>query len=328
MWVSGVPFWDGIQMDQSAQPILLLDLAMREECLGSGDADKYWPTVRRAAEFIVKVGPATPLDRWEEEAGYNTYSLSTMIAALRVSARWAQRNGDPVGAKIFEQTACDWNSRIEGWLYVRDTSLAKRLGLDGYYARILAPDQIEPSSPERPSATLKDNREGKDGIPLAEVVCVDALALVRYGLRSPDDARVRNTVRAIDVLLKCETDRGPIWRRYNGDRFGEHENGDPFRKHNKGVGRAWPLLIGERAHYELACGNVAEAMHLEQQMASYASPTGMFPEHVWDAPDMPQKDLFRGQPTGSAMPLLWAHGEYVKLRRSLRDGRVFDKPSA
>jgi glucoamylase len=328
MWVSGVPFWDGIQMDQSAQPILLLDLAMREECLGQGDGDKYWPTVRRAAEFIVKVGPATPLDRWEEEAGYNAYTLSTMIAALRVAVRWAQRNGDSANAKTFEQTAFDWNSRIEGWLYVRETSLAKRLGIDGYYARILPPDQLEPPSPKKSHATLKDNREGKDGTPVAEVVCVDALALVRYGLRSPDDARVRNTVRAIDALLKWETDRGPIWRRYNGDRFGEHENGEPFRKHDKGVGRAWPLLIGERAHYELACGNVAHATQLEQQMANYASPTEMFPEQVWDAPDIPQKDLFRGQPTGSAMPLLWAHGEYVKLRRSLRDGRVFDKPSA
>jgi glucoamylase len=27
------------------------------------------------------------------------------------------------------------------------------------------------------------------------------------------------------------------------------------------------------------------------------------------------------------MPLLWAHAEYVKLCRSLRDGRVFDQPT-
>jgi glucoamylase len=26
------------------------------------------------------------------------------------------------------------------------------------------------------------------------------------------------------------------------------------------------------------------------------------------------------------MPLVWAHAEYVKLRRSLQDGRVFDMP--
>ena len=40
------------------------------------------------------------------------------------------------------------------------------------------------------------------------------------------------------------------------------------------------------------------------------------------------RGLFRGQPTGSAAPLGWAHAEYVKLCRSIADGRVFDIPSA
>ncbi len=30
--------------------------------------------------------------------------------------------------------------------------------------------------------------------------------------------------------------------------------------------------------------------------------------------------------TGSACPLVWAHSEYIKLRRSLRDGKIFDQP--
>ncbi len=50
------------------------------------------------------------------------------------------------------------------------------------------------------------------------------------------------------------------------------------------------------------------------------------PEQVWDAPDIPERELFRGKPTGSACPLVWAHSEYIKLRRSLRDGKVFDQP--
>ena len=32
-----------------------------------------------------------------------------------------------------------------------------------------------------------------------------------------------------------------------------------------------------------------------------------------------------GEPTGSAMPLMWAHAEYVKLLRSAADGKVFDQ---
>ena len=34
--------------------------------------------------------------------------------------------------------------------------------------------------------------------------------------------------------------------------------------------------------------------------------------------------MFLGRPTGSAMPLMWAHAEYIKLLRSVSDGRVFD----
>ena len=61
-----------------------------------------------------------------------------------------------------------------------------------------------------------------------------------------------NTVKVIDALLKVETPRGPAWHRYNGDGYGEHDDGSPFD--GTGVGRAWPLLTGERAHYELAAG--------------------------------------------------------------------------
>ena len=61
-------------------------------------------------------------------------------------------------------------------------------------------------------------------------------------------------------------------------------------------------------------------------MAAYAGEAGLLSEQVWDADDIPEKGLFRGRPTGSALPLLWAHSEYLKLLRSLKDGRVFDRP--
>jgi glucoamylase len=61
-------------------------------------------------------------------------------------------------------------------------------------------------------------------------------------------------------------------------------------------------------------------------LAAFADEGGMIPEQVWDAPDIPEKELSFGRPSGSAMPLAWAHAEYVKLLRSLRDGRVFDMP--
>ena len=46
------------------------------------------------------------------------------------------------------------------------------------------------------------------------------------------------------------------------------------------------------------------------------------PEQIWDGSDLPY--LRFGGPTDAAMPLLWAHSEYVKLHRSADDGKVFD----
>jgi glucoamylase len=86
-------------------------------------------------------------------------------------------------------------------------------------------------------------------------------------------------------------------------------------------------LTGERAHYELAAGRRAEAVRLLHALEAFANDGGLIPEQVWDAEDIPKKELYYGRPSGSAMPLVWAHAEYVKLRRSLRDGVVFDMPA-
>jgi glucoamylase len=156
------------------------------------------------------------------------------------------------------------------------------------------------------------------------LISPDALALVRFGIRAANDPRIRDTVTVIDALLKVETPTGPTWHRYNDDGYGEHSDGAPFD--GTGIGRGWPLLTGERAHYELAAGGVETAKKLLSVMESFANEGGMIPEQVWDTSDIPDRELEFGRPSGSAMPLVWAHAEYLKLQRALRDGRLFDLP--
>jgi len=156
------------------------------------------------------------------------------------------------------------------------------------------------------------------------LVSPDSLALVRFGLRAPDDPRILNTIRVIDALLNVNLPQGPCWYRYNGDGYGEHEDGSPFD--GTGIGRPWPLLAGERAHYELAAGRPQVAEDLLRVMELSTEGGRLIPEQVWDAEDIPALELFRGKPSGSACPLVWAHSEYIKLRRSLRDGKIFDQP--
>ncbi len=131
-------------------------------------------------------------------------------------------------------------------------------------------------------------------------------------------------MKVIDHLLKADLPQGPVWRRYNDDGYGEKADGRGFD--GTGIGRPWPLLTGERAHYELAAGNRAEAERLLGVMEACAGQGGLLPEQVWDGDPIPERELFPGRPSGSAMPLVWAHSEHLKLLRSLADGAVFDMP--
>jgi len=125
-------------------------------------------------------------------------------------------------------------------------------------------------------------------------------------------------------LLKVDTPYGPCWRRYYDDGYGEHDDGSAFD--GTGRGRPWPLLTGERGHYEIACGR--DPLPLMEAMARMASPGGMLPEQVWDAEPVLKRGLEPGRPTGSAMPLAWTHAEYIKLAASRALGRPFDRPEA
>jgi glucoamylase len=322
-WLDGTAYWTGVQMDECAFPVLLVDLLWREAGLGEHELRRFWPMVRRAVAYVVQNGPVTGQDRWEEDGGFAPFSLAVEISALLAAAGLAEHIGDP-GASYLRETADLWNERIESWLYVTDTPLARSLGVEGYYMRIAPPDVPDGASLADGFVPIKNRPADQTYVHAGAVVSPDALALVRFGLRAPDDPRIRNTVAAIDALLKVDLPAGPCWRRYNGDGYGEHEDGSPFD--GTGIGRPWPLLTGERAHYELAAGNRAGAQALLRAFEGFASDGHLLPEQVWDAEDIPARELFRGRPSGSALPLVWAHAEHIKLLRSLRDGRVFDMP--
>jgi len=324
MWLDGRPYWSGIQMDEAAFPILLADMVRRQGGLSRDELVSFWPMVRRAAAYVAANGPVTQEDRWEEDPGYSPFTLAVEIAALLVAADLADEQGEAAVATYLRETADTWNASIERWIYVTGTELATEVGVDGYYVRVGAPDVADAASPAQGWVPIKNRPPGQSEEPAAYIVSPDALALVRFGLRAADDPCIVNTVKVVDALLKVETPFGPSWHRYNDDGYGEHEDGSPFD--GTGIGRAWPLLTGERAHYELAAGHLDAARNLLCTLEAFANEGGMLPEQIWDQADIPERELFCGRPSGSAMPLAWAHAEYVKLRRSLRDGRAFDLP--
>ncbi len=323
MWLDGTPYWNGIQMDEAGFPILLVELAARDGALDADAVDRLWPMIRRAAGYIARNGPVTQQDRWEEDPGYAPFTLAVEIAALLAAAEFADER-EPAVAVYLRETADAWNDSIERWTYVQATSLADDVGVDGYYVRIAPPEQADAASPLTGFVPIKNRPPGESDAPATTIISPDALALVRFGLRSADDPRIVNTVRMIDATLRVDLPAGPVWKRYNGDGYGEHADGAPFD--GTGVGRPWPLLTGERAHYELAAGRRSVAESLCNTFSRFASDGGLLPEQVWDGEEIPDRELAPGRPSGSAMPLVWAHSEYIKLRRSLADGHVFDMP--
>jgi glucoamylase len=325
LWLDGRPYWSGIQMDETAFPILLIDLLRREAPKALGKLDRWWPMVRNAVSFIIRNGPVTQQDRWEEDAGYSPFTLAAEISGLLAAADIADLTGHSDQAQTMRDTADAWNDNIERWVYATGGDLAEQLGVSGYYVRIAPPESDGAASPTQGFVPIKNRAPGQDGERAYHVISPDALALVRFGLRAHDDPRILNTLRAIDALLAVELPQGPCWYRYNGDGYGEHKDGSAFD--GTGIGRAWPLLAGERGHYAVAAGHRDEAEALLTVMEnSTAGHSRLLPEQVWDAADIPALELFRGKPSGSACPLVWAHSEYIKLRRSIRDGKIFDQP--
>jgi glucoamylase len=314
-WLDGTPYWTGLQLDECAFPILLLDMALRHDVIKPAEAAAYHDMLHRAAGFILRNGPITGQDRWEEDGGLSSSTLPVAIAALLAAADLVHSDTE---AALLRDTADAWNDAIETWLYATDTPLAAAAGVPGTYVRIAPPEGPDGT------VTIKNVPNENSEIRAADLISPDALALVRFGLRDAHDPRIKNTLAAIDHALKIDLPQGPCWHRYNGDGYGEHADGSPFD--GTGIGRAWPLLTGERAHYEIAAGNIQAAEHLRDTLERLTSRGGLMPEQVWDTDDIPARELFRGHPSGSAMPLVWAHGEHIKLCRSLADGAVFDLP--
>ena len=252
MWLDGSPYWNGIQMDETALPILLLDLARREGALAAADGDRFWPMAREAAAYLVRNGPVSPQDRWEEDPGYSPFTVAAEIAALLAAADLAELQHEPSIATYLRETADVWYASIDRWMYVTGTDWCREFQVAGYYVRIAPVETEEGVSRMQQSIPVKNVGPGQGESLACHLVSPDALALVRFGLRAADDPRILDTLKVIDALLKVETPQGPAWHRYNGDGYGEHEDGEPFD--GTGIGRAWPLLTGERAHLRTGGG--------------------------------------------------------------------------
>ncbi len=318
-WIDGTPYWKGIQLDEVAFPIML---AWRLWKHGELQKFKVLPFVEAAAGFLVRHAPITQQERWEENAGYSPSTLAAVIAALVCAADLARAHKSPELGEFLEEYA-DWlEFHLDEWTTTDEGVLLP--DVRRHYLRIRPPAEGEPfHNPNIPPGHIQIANRGPGEQSVFDargIIDAGFLELVRYGVRRADDPLIVDSLKVVDHVLKIETPNGPCWRRYNHDGYGQRKDGGNYE--GWGQGRAWPLLGGERGHYELAAGR--DPRPFISALENFSSEGGMLPEQVWDREDLPERQMFCGESAGSAQPLVWAHAEYLKLLRSTVDGQVFD----
>jgi glucoamylase len=317
IWINGKAYWPGFQLDEIAAPILLAwRLRLAGATLALFDPG---PMVFRAATYLILHGPVTAQERWEENSGYSPSTLATVIASLACAAEFAAQRGEKNTAD-FILTYADWlAAHLEEWTVTTCGQLVE--GFRRHYVRINPSDPHVPDPHADPNTATLAVANGGGLHPARNIVGGDFLHLVRFGIRAANDPIVRDSIEVIDRVLKRDLPQGPCWRRYNHDGYGQKDDGSAFD--GAGVGRSWPILTGERGHYELAAGR--DPMPFIAAMEKFANAGGMLTEQLWDADDLSDQGMKRGLPTGAAMPLCWSHAEYVLLVRSRHDGVCFER---
>lgn len=355
-WVDGTTEWVGVQLDQTAMPIMLGWKLWKLGWLSEADLKAYYGRmIKPAADFLVdggKVGigwnhetitpPFTQQERWEEQGGHSPSTTAATIAGLVTAGDIAELAGDTAGATRYRATADAYSAKVEA----RMVTTKGPFGDGTYYVRL---NQNEDPNDHAPIGAAN----GQIAPPKDQVVDGGFLELVRYGVRRADDAAIVGSLPELDDTTRADLYRVrydfafpgvagefPGWRRYDVDGYGE----DAKTGANYGVGglmspgqrgRVWPIFTGERGHYELALAGLngkPDAAAIQKIRDRYVKAMELFandglliPEQVWDGIGPNPHGYARGEGTDSATPLAWSHAEYVKLLRSVSDGRVWDR---
>lgn len=307
-WVDGRPIGGGLQMDQVGLPLVLAYQLRRT------DRTTWLQHIKPAADFIIRKGPYTEQERWEEKPGYSPSTIAAEIAGLVCAARIAALNQDKDSAEKYLQKADDWARNLEQSTATSNGPHAK----GQYYLRITEND--DPND----GARIEIN-SGGGTYDEREIVDAGFLELVRLGIRPAGDPLIVRSLAIVDRLIKVETPGGSAWYRYNHDAYGERPEGGNYDGRT-GIGRLWTLLTGERGEYDVARGDLTAARKQLDTMMVFANDGMMIPEQVWDRSQSPRPEFRFGEGTGSATPLAWSMAQFIRLAINIKQGHNIETP--
>ncbi|MBH0056963.1 glucan 1,4-alpha-glucosidase [Pseudoalteromonas sp. SWXJZ94C] len=357
--VDGELEWVGVQLDQTAMPIMLAWKLNKANVLSDAELkDWYARMLKPAADFLVDGGlakilwndtqitpPSTQQERWEEQSGYSPSTTAAVVAGLITAADIAKMAGDTKNAKRYLATAKRYNADIEKMMFTTNGNLESKATDGEYFIRI---GQDENAN----SNTIINANNGREGFNKKQILDGGFLELVRYGVRDAlapsivktlpeyDDETLADNLQ-VKYSFKFSDGSGSFagYRRYGNDGYGEDEvTGTNYAENGSNTpgqrGRVWPFFTGERGHYEIAAANANNTLNNEKQaeiknnyvkgLEQFANQGMMLPEQVWDGVGVNKSGYTLGEGTNSATPLAWTHAEYIKLVRSLSDMQVWD----
>jgi len=321
--LNGMPAPDSsnTQLDECSYPIIMAYQ------LGMTDS-KLYPNIKKAANFVISHGPSFGPERWEEQGGYSPSTISAEVAGLVAAADIAKANGDTQSQQVWLGVADDWQRSLEGWTVTSNGPKATH----PYFIRL--------SKTGDPNAAISYN-VGNGGPTLDQRSVIDAgfLELVRLGLKPFNDTAVTESLPIVDATIGTNMASGQGWHRYNGDGYGDGAtDGHPWAPSGQGTGHLWPVLTEERGEYDVDSGQTSTAVTLLSTMQNFASGVGLIPEQDWELPNLAPSPygtdptvasigFQNGQPAGSAAPLTWSAGVYVRLLVDLTKNSVLERPA-
>ena len=308
----------GTQLDEVAYPILMADQ------LGLTDPTLYTKHIKPAANFVVAHGPSFGAERWEEQGGYSPSTIAAEIAGLLAAADIADVNGDAGSARDLARR--------------RRRLPALDQGLDRDHQRPAGrPPVLHPPVEDRRSQR-RDHLQRRQRRPDARPARGDrrraSSSSSRLGVLPADDPDVAQS-------LPSSTRRSSRPRR--AARAGiattatatatARADGHPWAPSGQGTGHLWPVLSGRARRAALQTGDAGDAVALLDAMAQFASGVGLIPEQDWELPDLAASPFgtdptiasigfVNGKPAGSASPLTWSAGAFVRLAADIAAGRL------
>ncbi len=311
------------QLDETAYPLVMAD------ALGLSSASLYTKHIKPAASFLIAHGPSFGPERWEEQSGYSPSTIAAEIAGLVAAAHLADLNHDPISARVWRGVADDFQRSIKGWTVTTSGPAASH----PYFIRL--------SKTGDPNAAITYN-VGNGGPTLDQRAVIDAgfLELTRLGELPAKDPDVLQSLPVVDATIRSTTASGPGWHRYNGDGYGDGAtDGHPWAPSGKGTGHLWPVLSAERGEQSIQTGDGATAVALLDTMAKFSSGIGIIPEQDWELPSLAASPFgtdptvasigfVNGKAAGSASPLTWSAGAFVRLFADIAANKLIDQPRA